>query len=59
MKDVQITSYRVEAKSQGVPLVQFAMNFEGIKNTYHELDSKGGKKGNIEFSWDVEGAKKG
>jgi type VI secretion system secreted protein Hcp len=34
------------------------LNFEEIKVTYTEMDSKGKKKGNIEYGWKVEEAEK-
>ena len=31
-----------------------SLNFEEIKVTYTETDSKGSKKGNVEYTWKVE-----
>jgi type VI secretion system secreted protein Hcp len=36
------------------PMEEITLNFEEIKVTYTECDSTGKKKGNIEFSWNVE-----
>ena len=38
------------------PLEGISLSFEEIKVTYTECDSSGNKKGNIEYSWEVEGA---
>jgi type VI secretion system secreted protein Hcp len=56
MKNVQVTSYNVGGSGQAedVPVEDFSLNFEEIKVTYTENDSKGKKKGNVEYSWKVE-----
>ena len=56
LKNVLVTSYNIGGSGQGedVPMEDFALNFEEIKVTYTEMDSKGGKKGNVEYSWKVE-----
>ena len=37
-----------------VPMESFSLNFEEIKQTYTEYDSKGKKQGNVEMGWKVE-----
>jgi type VI secretion system secreted protein Hcp len=56
LKNVMITSYNIggSGQSEDVPMEDFALNYEEIKVTYTECDSKGKKKGNIEYSWKVE-----
>lgn len=54
LKNVLVTSYQVGGGAQGVPAEQLSINFEEIKVTYTENDSKGKKKGNVEYSWKVE-----
>ena len=56
LKNVLVTSYNVSGSGQSeeVPTEQFSLNFEEIKVTYTENDNKGGKKGNVEYSWKVE-----
>lgn len=56
LKNVLVTSYQVGGSGQAdqVPTEQFSLNFEEIKVTYTENDSKGKKKGNVEYSWKVE-----
>jgi type VI protein secretion system component Hcp len=51
-----VTSYSVSGagQSEDVPMEDFSLNYEEIKVTYTEHDSKGKKKGNIEYSWKVE-----
>ena len=58
LKNVLVTSYNISGsgQSEDVPTEQISMNFEEIKVTYTECDSKGGKKGNVEYSWKVEEA---
>ena len=43
-------------QSETVPTENIKINFEEIKVTYTECDSKGQKKGNVEYSWKVEEA---
>ncbi|MEM9828596.1 MAG: type VI secretion system tube protein Hcp [Planctomycetota bacterium] len=56
LKNVLVTSYNVAgaAQSEDVPSEDFSLNFEEITVTYTENDSKGSKKGNVEYSWKVE-----
>ena len=57
LKNVQVTSYRVGGMVQtdGSQITEeLSLNFEAIKVTYTEYDSKGARKGNIEYSWKVE-----
>ena len=56
LKNVQITSYAISGsgQSEDVPTEQMSLNFEEIKVTYTETDSKGNSKGNVEYSWKVE-----
>lgn len=58
LKNVQVTSYQISGsgQSEDVPMEDFSLNFEEIKTTYTENDSKGKKKGNVEYSWKVEEA---
>ncbi len=46
------------AQSEDVPAEDFSLNFEEIKVTYTENDSKGKKKGNVEYGWKVEEGEK-
>ncbi len=61
LKNVTITSIQVNASGNdeaGPPTVVVGNNFEKLKVIYTEFDSAGSKKGNIEYSWNVEkGAK--
>jgi type VI secretion system secreted protein Hcp len=57
MKDVMVSSYSCSAGSSDVPHEDFALNFEEIRVVYTEVDAKGTKKGNIEYSWKVEEGK--
>ena len=59
LKNVQVTSYNVSGSGQSeqVPTEEVSLNFEEIKVTYTENDTKGGKKGNIEYTWKVEEGK--
>lgn len=56
LKNVLITSYNIHGSGQAedVPQEDFSLNFEEIKVTYTETDSKGKSKGNVEYSWKVE-----
>ena len=54
LKNVMITSYSISGDTDQVPMEELALNFNEIKVTYTEMDSKGIKKGNIEYSWKVE-----
>ena len=56
LTNVQVTSYNISGggQSEDVPVEDFSLNFEEIKVTYTENDSKGKKKGNVEYSWKVE-----
>lgn len=57
LKEVMVSSYSSSAGSSDVPHEDFALNFEEIKVTYTEVDAKGTKKGNIEYTWKVEEGK--
>lgn len=60
LTNVLVTSYSVGGAAQAdqVPMEDFSLNFEEIKNTYTEYDSAGKKLGNVEYSHKVEeGAK--
>ena len=54
--NVMVTSYNVSGSGQAedVPMEDFSLNYEEIKVTYTENDSKGKKKGNVEYTWKVE-----
>ena len=56
LKNVMVTSYNIggSGQSEDVPMEDFALNYEEIKVTYTETDSKGKAKGNVEYSWKVE-----
>jgi type VI secretion system secreted protein Hcp len=68
LTNVMVTGYKICGQNPGgnrvnpdgtageeeVPTEDFALNFEEIKVTYTENDSKGKKKGNVEYSWKVE-----
>jgi type VI secretion system Hcp family effector len=56
LKNVMVTSYSISGagQSEDVPMEDFALNYEEIKTTYTETDSKGKKKGDVEYSWKVE-----
>ena len=56
LKNVWLASYSISgtASVDEVPEEQITLNFEVIKVTYTETDEKGGSKGNIEYSWNVE-----
>ena len=58
LTNVLVTSYEIGGSGQAedVPMETFSLNFEEIKVTYTECDSKGKKKGNVEYSWKVEEA---
>ncbi|MEZ6117683.1 MAG: type VI secretion system tube protein Hcp [Pirellulaceae bacterium] len=59
LKNVLVSSYNIggSGQSEQVPVEDFSLNFEEIKVTYTEFDSKGSKKGNVEYSWKVEEGK--
>ena len=56
LKNVMVSSYNVSGsgQSEDVPVEDWSLNFEEIKVTYTENDSKGKKKGNVEYTWKVE-----
>jgi len=56
LTNAQVASYSFDGAVQAdqVPMETFCLNFEEIKVTYTECDSKGKTKGNIEYSWKVE-----
>ncbi len=56
LENVLVTSYSVSGGAQDKPMESFSLNFEKIKVTYTEMDSKGKKKGNVEYGWKVEEA---
>lgn len=55
LKNVMVTSYQTSAAGAGdaVPTESMSLNFEEVKQTYIEYDSKGSKKGNVEMTWKV------
>jgi len=55
LKDVIISSYSVNGESrEHAPSETLSLNYEEIKVTYTEVDSKGQKKGKVEYHWKVE-----
>ena len=56
LKNVLVSSYNISGSGQSdqVPMEDFSLNFEEIKVTYSEVDSKGSGKGQVEYSWKVE-----
>jgi type VI secretion system secreted protein Hcp len=56
LKNVQVVDYNISGSGQSdaVPAESMSLNFEEIKVTYTEADSKGKKKGNVEYEWKVE-----
>ena len=59
LKNVMVTNYQVNGSGAEVPPSEsFSLNFEEIRVTYTENDSKGSKKGNVEYSWKVEEGEK-
>ncbi len=57
LTNVLVTSYNVSVTGKDgneTTYERFSLNFEEIKVTYTENDSKGGKKGNVEYTWKVE-----
>lgn len=60
LKNVMVTSAQISGAGHGdtVPTDSYSLNFEEIKVTYTECDSKGKKKGNVEYSWKVEEGEK-
>ena len=54
LKNVLVSSYSVSGGAQDKPAENFSLNFEEIKVTYTEMDSKGKSKGNVEYAWKVE-----
>ncbi len=58
LKNVLVSSYAVSGGSQDKPGETFSLNYEELKVTYTEMDSKGKKKGNVEYGWKVEEAEK-
>ncbi len=56
LKNVQVVNYTISGamQSDAVPVEDVSLNFEELKATYTETDSKGKKKGNVEYGWKVE-----
>ncbi len=56
LKNVLVTSYNIggAGQSEEVPMEDFSLNYEEIKVTYQEFDSKGKSKGKLEYTWKVE-----
>ena len=54
LKNVQVSSYQLSGAAEAVPTELVSLNFEEIKVTYTENDSKGKTKGNVDYSWKVE-----
>jgi len=56
MKNVQVTAFEVVGEEgSGAPYISFSNNFEEIKVTYTEYDDEGNKKGNVEYTYKVDG----
>jgi type VI secretion system secreted protein Hcp len=53
LRNVQITSYSVSSSEDEIPIVSLSCNFEEVKVTYTEYDSKSGAKGNVDFSYNL------
>jgi len=60
LKNVLVTTHAISATGAGdaVPTETLSLNFEEVKETYVEYDSKGSKKGNVEMTWKVEEGQK-
>lgn len=61
LTNVLVTSYQISGSGGGddaVPTCVMSLNFEEIKVTYTEFDSKGKKGGKVETSWKIEEGKK-
>ena len=56
LKNVMVTSYLNTVDTCGVAQDVLTLNFEEVKMTYTELDEDGSSKGNVEWTWKVEGA---
>jgi type VI secretion system secreted protein Hcp len=58
LKNVQVLNYNISGSGQteDVPTEDVSLNFEEIKVTYTECDSKGSSKGAVEYAWKVEEA---
>lgn len=54
LKNVMITSYSISGGDDGSPAEEISASFEEIKVTYMTFDSRGKKKGNVEYTWKVE-----
>ena len=52
LKNVRVTGYTVGGSDKEV----VSLSFEEIRVSYTEMDHAGKKKGNVEYSWKVEGA---
>jgi type VI secretion system secreted protein Hcp len=60
LKNALVTSFNTSAAGGGdaVPLDNFSINFEEVKQTYAEYDNKGSKKGEVQMGWKVEEGEK-
>jgi type VI protein secretion system component Hcp len=57
LTNVLVTSYLSSGETGSTePTDILTLNFEEIKVTYTEFDSKGSAKGNIEWTWRIEEA---
>ena len=54
LTNVMVTSYSISGDADQIPMEEFSLNFGEIKVTYTEMDSEGNKKGNVEYSWNVQ-----
>ena len=57
LKNARISSYNISSSGSEVPVEEITISFSEIKAIYTEYDSRGNKKGNIEYSWKVEAGK--
>jgi type VI secretion system secreted protein Hcp len=57
LKNARISSYNISSSGSEMPVEEITISFSEIKVTYTEYDSRGNKKGNVEYSWKVEGGK--
>ena len=56
LENVRVVSYSVGGSSGGsAPTEQISLNFGQIKVTYTEQDSTGRAKGEVDYTWNVEG----
>ena len=58
LTNVMVTSYSISGDADERPTEQISLNFEEIKTTYTKYGADGSKKGNVEYTWNVEEATK-